>query len=345
MSKPLRLLALAAVYCLTIGAGLGSAQTVVATNAPQGSSIELVLNGEAVGTATVDPSGHASLPVNLVQQLKKDQTDLYIFVEQCGDTWRVILAERGNQPPVPPADCDRRDMGLFLVRRVSTLVVNVGGASPTVLLVQGRFDPRNPRPIRPWNAAPTGPVLSAGGGLMRFSEVESVACGDVSNCSGGGFTLGYTVGAAYWFKPFLAAEVSFVKPAETTASGAGENFQFTSALDARALAVAGKVAVPAGPIRVYGKAGGTFHQATFETSQTYDAASAPGAGTQVFEVKTEGWGWLFGGGVEVWLRRRLGAYLEVDFLKLKGSPIDDAAGDLSERVMSIVLGAHVHIGR
>ena len=345
MLNPWRPLVIAAVVSVTVGVGVARAQTVVVTNAPQGSTVELVLNGTAVGSAKVDSAGFATIPVNLVTQLKKRETDVYVYVETCGDARRVIMAERGQQPAAAPSDCDRRDMGLFLLRRVSTVVVNAGGPTPTVLLVQGRFDPRDPRPIRPWNSAPTGLILTGGGGLMRFSDVESIACGDVTDCSGGGFKPGYTVGATYWITPYAGAEVSFVRPAEITVDGAGTGFEFASSFDVRVLTIAGKGAVPAGPVRVYGKGGGSFQQATFTTTQTDTDAATTEERTQTFELKTEGWGWLFGGGIEVWIKRNLGVYAEATFLKLKGSPVDNAEGTLNDRIMSIVIGGHVHIGR
>jgi hypothetical protein len=263
------------------------------------------------------------------------------------------MAERGQQPAPPAEGCDRSDMGLFLLRRVSTVVVNVAGPNPSVLLVQGRFDPREPRPIRAWNAAPTGLVLSAGGSLGRFSDVRLLSCGDATDCGGGGFDIGYTAGVTYWILPYLGAEVGFVKPREAAIEGSGAGFQFTSALDARALTVAGKVGVPAGPVRVYGKGGGALHQATYATTQTNDDTTVTidnvtrtiEGGTQTFELKTEGWGWLVGGGMEVWLTRWFGIYGEADFIKFRGDPIDDADGRLDDRLTSFVVGARIHIGR
>lgn len=353
MMNPWRLLACAAVVSGTLGVGVGSAQTVTVTNAPAGSTVELVLNDKTLGSAPVDAAGYASIPVNLEKTAGKPETDVYVFIDVCGSVRRVILAERGQQPGPIAADCERRDMGLFLLRRSSSVIVNVGGVNPTVLLVQGRYDPRNPRPMRAWNAAPTGLVLSAAGGLMRFSNVETQSCGNVSNCEGGGFGIGYTLGATYWIKPYLAAEAGFVRPQEVTIEGSGSGFQFTTSLDPRVFTIAGKAGAPLGPVRVYGKGGGTLHQATYLTTQTNDPTTVtidgvsqtiPG-GTQTFELKTEGWGWFFGGGMEVWMKRWFAAYAEANFMKLKGSPVDDSEGAFDDRLMVIVLGGRIHIGR
>ena len=353
MIKGWRPLGLAAVVSLTIGAGVAAAQTVIVTNAAPGSNVDVVLNTAVAGSAAADPGGYATIPVPLFAKQAAREADVYIHVDMCETSRRVVIAERAQQPPPPEANCDRRDMGLFLLRRVSTVVVNVGGVNPTVLLVQGRYDPKNPRPIRAWNAAPTGFVFSGGGGFMSFSDVESISCGNLANCEGSGFDLGYTAAATFWFKPFLAAEVAFVRPGIATVEGGGSNFGFTSELDSRILTVAGKAAAPLGPIRIYGKGGGTLQQSTYTTTQNVSDQTVtvgnvqqliPG-GTQIYELKTEGWAWMFGGGLEVWVKRWLGLYAEGSFLKLKGSPVDDAEGELSDRITSIVIGAQVHIGR
>jgi hypothetical protein len=341
MMKPWRPLALAAVVSWTLGVGVVTAQTVTVTNAPAGSPVELVLNNKAVGSATADAEGFATIPINMAANLAgKGETDVYIHVDMCAESRRIIIAERAQQPPPPGEGCDRRDMGLFLLRRVSTVVVNVAGPNPSIRLVQGKYDPKDPRPIRAWNAAPTGLVLSGAGSFARFSDVETTACGNLSDCDGEGFDFGYAVGATYWIFPFAGAEVGFVKPSENTVTGAGTGFQFSSGLDVRMLTVAGKGGIPAGPVRVYGKGGINFHQATFTTTQTDEGQS----GTQTFELNTEGFGWLFGGGLEVWMKRWLGVYAEGTFSKVKGNPVDDAEGTMDDLYTSFVVGGTIHFG-
>lgn len=341
MMKPWRPLALAAVVSWTLGVGVATAQTVIATNAPAGTPVELVLNNKTVGSATADADGFATIPINMAANLAgKGETDVYIHVDLCAESRRIIIAERAQQSPPPGEGCERRDMGLFLLRRVSTIVVNAAGPNPTVRLVQGRYDPKDPRPIRAWNAAPTGLVLSGGGSFAKFSDVESIACGNITGCDGEGFDFGYTLGATYWLFPFAGAEVGFVKPLENTVTGGGEGFRFSSGLDVRMLTVAGKGGIPAGPVRVYGKGGVNFHQATFTTTQTDE----DGTDTQTFELNTEGFGWLFGGGIEVWMKRWLGVYAEGTFSKIKGNPVDNAEGTMDDLYFSIVVGGTVHFG-
>jgi hypothetical protein len=352
MRQPWRPLALAAMVILT-AAGAASAQTVIATNAPASTKVEVVLNGTTVGTAAADAAGHATIPVNLAANAGgKTETDVYMYVDICADLRRVIIAERGQQPSAPGDGCERRDLGLFLLRRISTVVVNMGGLNPTVLLVQGRFDPREPRPVRGWNAAPGGLVLWGGGMMRTFRDAKAFACGNLSDCSGGGFNTGGVVGATYWVKPFMGADVSFMKPAEALIDGSGDGFEFTTRQDVRFVTLGGTIGIPTGPTRVYGRGGATFHQGTFATTQrtedttvTVDGVTStiPG-GTQTFELKTEGWSWYFGGGLEVWVKRRLAIYGEATFSLLKGEPVDESDGAMDERVTAIMLGVKFHIG-
>jgi hypothetical protein len=196
-------------------------------------------------------------------------------------------------------------------------------------------------------------VLFGSGALTKFRDVQLLSCGDLSQCSGGGFDPGYTAGAAYWILPFVAAEVGYMKPADAKVEGSGQNFRFNSVLDARLLTIAGNVGVPIGPVRLYGKVGGNFHQATFTTTQTNDdvtltidgVSQIVKGGTQTFELKTEGWGWLFGGGMEVWAKRWLALYGEAGFAGLKGHPVDDADGAMDDRMTYLLVGARVRIGR
>jgi hypothetical protein len=135
--------------------------------------------------------------------------------------------------------------------------------------------------------------------------------------------------------------------------GSGQTFRFNTFLTADVLTVAGKVGGPVGPVRLYGRAGGNFHRGTFGTTQTTDdttitvdgvTVAIPG-GTQTFELVTEGWGWLFGGGMEVWMRPSVAIYGEVTFAALKGNPVDAAEGGLNDRLTAFTIGAKFKLGR
>jgi hypothetical protein len=343
---------LAAVLLLAIP-HVARAQSVLVRSAPAGSTAEVVLNNTPVGTATVDADGNASIPLDLAAHGVKPDVDVHLHVEVCGTTTRVLVLERAVQPPPADAGCDRRDVtGLFFLRRVTTLVVNIASATPTIMLIQGPFRPGDEVVTRSWRAAPTGLVLSGGAGLGNFSNAVALACGDVQGCTGDGAGIAYTGGVGYWVLPFLGAEATFTIPADMTASGSGNAYRFDSRFDSRLVTIVGKAGVPAGPVRVYGQFGALFHRSLFRTDQTDDdqtvtfdgvAQTIPG-NTQTFELPTEGWGMLFGGGLEVWISSRIGVYGEFGRGVMKGSARDDREGSIDERFTSVFGGIRLHIG-
>jgi hypothetical protein len=357
-----RPLALAAALNVTVAVGVATAQTVVVTNAPPGSKIELVLNAATIGSATPDASGIATLSVGLSAHGGKTETDAHIFVDVCKELRRVLLVERGQQPPAPGEGCARKEIaGLFLVRRVTTLVVDVGAAAPAVWLRQGPAPERwlKPEPeaqegaARTWRPLPTGLVLFGSGGLNSFGDAVSLACGNVTPCSGKDRRAAYTFGGDYWVTRFLAAEGSYLKPAQVTTSGSGDIYRFNSSLDTRIITVAGKVGVPIGPVRAYGKVGATYQRSTSTTTETIDdrTVTVDGVdqivkgGTQTLAIRTEGWGWIAVGGLEAWVSRRVAIYGEVGGAALKGSNVDSGEGKLDEPVTIILLGIRLKVGR
>jgi hypothetical protein len=353
MMKSWRPLALAAAFNLIAGIGVAAAQTVIARNATPGSTVELVLNDTALGTATADPRGDATLPMNLSAAIQKAETDVFVFVDVCESLRRIVVVERGLQPQAPPAGCERREVvGLFFVRRVSSVVVDVGAVNPTVWLRQGAVDLHPPRPSKVWSPAPTGLVLFGGGAIARFRDPLTVFCGNVVDCSGDKSRIAYSVGATYWVTNFLGADVSYLQPAELSFSGSADTYRFNSFLDAHVLTVSGKGGIPIGPARVYGQFGANYHRATFGTTETIDdktvtvdgVAQTITGGTQSFTLKTAGWGWAWGGGFEVWINPSFGVYAEFGRAQLKGNAIDDTAGENDDRVTPLIVGARVRIG-
>jgi len=335
MSRPWRLLVLAAALNATAGAAAAAAQTVMVRSAPPGGTIELVLNSTTVATATADESGAATLAVNLAS-IGKTETDVFIYVDVCENNLRrIVLAERGTTA-LRPGNCDRRDVtGLFYVRRISTLVMNIGTPVPTVLLRQG---PYRPRPPRVWKPAPTGLVLSGAGAWTSMRDQILVSCGTVEECSGSNGGIGFTVGATYWLARWLGAEVTYIRPGQATTKGTASGFEFTSAFDADVVTISGTAGVPAGPIRVYGKGGGNFHSATLTTVQKL------GDQSQTLLLKTEGWGWGFGGGIEAWITSRFAIHGEFNFNILRGDAVGGVEGRLDDRLTSFVVGGRVRIG-
>ena len=346
-----RALALAPAFVMICGADAAMAQTVIVRSAPPGSTVEVVLNAAPLTSATVDAAGDARLAFNLTTAAGKTETDVSIYVDVCDKVRRVVFVERGMQPPPQGADCERRQIvGLFIVRRVSTLVVNVGGPNPTVLLRQGSVDLSPPRA---WSSAPTGLIVFGGAGLATFRDAVAIACGNVTPCDGDETRFTYTGGAAYWITRFLAVEGSYVKAANVTVTGSGNTFRFDSFLEPHLATVSGKVGLPLGPVRLYGQVGANYHRATFGTTQTVDDVTVTIDGveqtiegaTQTFEQKTAGWGWQLGGGAEAWVAARLAIYAEAARFVIKGSARDDSEGSIDERVTAYLFGARIRIGK
>jgi len=335
-----RLLAIAAALNLTVCVGAASAQTVIVRNAPPDSTVEVVLNDIPAGTGKANEKGDVLVSVGMSEHLMKTETDAQIFVDICPTLRRVLVIERAVQVPVQDAGCTRRDMGgMFLIKAVSSLVIDVGGPSPTLLLRQGKV---SLDPPRVWKPAPTGLVIFGGGGLTKFGDVIVTACGTLSPCSGDQTTTGYTFGVGYWITPIFGGEAAYVKPGNATAGATTDTFRFDSEFDAQVLLLQGKVGIPLGPIRPYGQVGGTYHQAKFHTNQTMTQQPSPN--TLSYELRTRGWSWTFGGGVEIWFSSIFGIYGEFNSSGVKGVAEDDAEGLVDERMMSVLVGARVRLG-
>jgi len=355
MMAPWRPLAFATALNMTVVVGVTTAQTVMVTKAPRGATIELALNAATIETTTADATGKATLLVNLSSRGGRTEADVQIFVDVCGDLRRVLLVEPGLQPQPPQIGCTRRELaGIFLMRQITTMVVEVTASAPAVWLRQGpvptvwlgeesgRISSKQLR--RP---SPKGLVLFGGGGLASFKYATSVACGNVTDCTGKDSRLAYTAGGAGWGAPGRAGGASPPQPAPPTASGSDVFYRFNNSLNTSMWTVAGKVGLPLGAVRLYAQAGADRHQATSTTTQTNDDrpyTDADGVvqtfkgGTQTFVLRTAGWGFSYGGGIEVWVGRKLGIYAEVERAKLVGASRDGDAGQMDERVTAIRLG-------
>jgi hypothetical protein len=336
MIKSWRLLIAAAVNVIA-SVGIATAQTVLVKHAPAGESIEVVLNSTKVATGTADTAGDASFSLDLNKSLNKTEIDATVFVDACDKLHRVIVVERAKLPDPQPAGCTRRDVqGLFWVRPINTLVVDVGSTPPSLLLTKGAYNPDSPHT---WMQSPTGLVVFGGGGIAHFRDAVAVFCGSVSPCTGDSTRVGYTAGATFWITPWLGGEGSYLKPSKVTADGSGDTFRFTSSLDVKVATIAGKVGIPAGPVRIYGMVGAAYHWATSSTTETIDTAS------QTFQFKTEGWGWLFGGGGEVWVASRVALYGEIGFAGISGSDKAGSEARIDDQIRYILGGGRVRIGR
>jgi len=346
-----RLPTLAAAISLTLGVGVARAQTVLVRNAPPDSKIEVVLNTAPVGETRAGAAGIGLVDVNLQKNVNKEETDAQVFVDVCPEVRRVVLVERALTPPSPDAGCSRRDMGgIFLVKRVSTLVIDFGGTSPTLLLRQGKV---SLAPPRSWDGGRTGFMLFGGGGFTDLANMAAIACGTgTTQCSGKESGLGFNVGAEYWLTPIIAAEGTFLKPKKATATGSGDRYHFDNEFESFVGTAAGKIGIPAGRSRIYGHVGATYHQVTFDTNETLDelttttadgvTTTVPG-GVQKYRLETRGWGWFFGGGLEVWLSGSSALYAEVGRLSLKGSAVKKEDGTTNERVTTLIVGVKARL--
>jgi hypothetical protein len=173
------------------------------------------------------------------------------------------------------------------------------------------------------------------------------------SCRDSGLSPVLSFGADYWITPFLAAEVSYVRPSDVTASGSGSTFQFDSRLETRLATVAGKAGVPVGHARLYGFGGMNRQQTTSTTTETISDTTVVvdgvtqtiKGGTQTFAQKTQGWNWLAGGGVEAWLTSRVAFYGEFTLAKIKGEPISGGEGGIDDQAMLFMVGARLRLGR
>src|SRR4029450_838243 len=217
MMKPLRLLSLAAAFALSAGAGTAAAQTLYVRKAPVGSTIELVVNSTKAGSAQTDANGDVRIPIDLSTRIKKDEIDARVYVDTCGQNRRVIITERDGAPPPTDSECTRQEItGVFLIRRVSSVVVNVGGPVATLLLRQGSYSLRARGPRR---SAPTGLGGSAGATMVNYADALDFGCSGVPTCSGDDSGFSYTVGAEYWFSKFVSAEGGYFKPPDPHTGG------------------------------------------------------------------------------------------------------------------------------
>jgi hypothetical protein len=367
MMEAWRPLACAAALNVIVAGGVATAQTVVVTNAPPGSTIELALNAETIGSAKADAAGQATLAVNLADHGGKTETDVRVYVDICASLRRVVLVERGLQPEPPGETCARRELiDLLLLRRVTSLVVDVKETNPAVWVRQGpvpaawlRQGSEEVAAARNAMELPTGFVLFGGGGFVKFRDAVAVACGSLANCTGDLTGVGITGGAEFWFTRYLSAEATYLKPSDVTATGDGGYYRFNSILSTHVFTFAGKLGVQAGPVRIYGKGGATYHRAMSTTMQTIDDRTVTvgdptvggtteeivKGGTQVFELDTSGWGWMFGGGLEGWVSPTLALYMEGGYDQIRGADRSNGEGLIRDRVIYAVMGIRVHLGR
>jgi len=330
-------------------ARIAAAQTVIVRNAPPGAPIELVFNADRVATATADATGTATLSASMIGGVAGGEAGVHVSVDTCGQQRRVVLAEAGLQAAAAQVGCLRATVrDLFSLQRMTTFVVDVTGETPLVWISQGPAprqwlgDVTEDSSGRSWAAAPVGVILSGGGGGASFANAVAQSCGDAATCTGSSLRVGATAGITYWFARSFAVDIGFLRPARVATSGSGTSFTFDGALDTRVVTIDGKAGRQIGPVRLYGL-GGVNHLSALST--TVQTVTVGGSGTETFAFKADGWGWMFGGGIEWWILPRVGFYLEGNELKLKGTAVDNGQGSIDDTLIYATAGVRVAIGR
>lgn len=323
--------------CMTILglAGTAAAQTVVVRGIPAGSTAELA-QGTAVATAKADAAGDATLTGSLT-----DPADVRVnlYVDTCESSRRVVIAERDSAPP-PGAGCTRAAIpGLFVIRSVSTIVVNLSGANPTVILRQGPFDFR--RVQRAGSEPAEGLMIFGGGGWSKLHNARGVSCGDIAECPGSDSGFGFGGGIGFWLTQYAGVEASYYKPAKSLFEGAINNSLFQTTIEPHVLMFTAKLAVPAGPVRIFGQGGATYQRSKIATRQdSVDQIE------DRFEIRAAGWGWTFGGGLEAWLSNSIALYVEGGRAALKGPGVETGGeGRLDERMTFFLAGLRISLNR
>jgi hypothetical protein len=340
MARLWRLLAIAAALNMTAGAARAAAQTVLVRNAPPGIDVEALLNDAVTAKGTTSPSGEVSLDL----KLPGTELDANIYVDVCGKSRRVLVVDHNKRPSPPPDGCDRREIsGVFWVRPINTLVVDVGPAQPSMLLIRGTYNPPKPPPAEGDEAAhtlfptPTGLTLFGSGGLGQFRDAIAVTCGNVA-CNGHDGGLAYSFGGGYWFTRWLGVQGGYLRPRQVAAKG-GDTFTFDSKFDVDVFTVAGMIGIPMGRVRAYGLAGGDYHQSTTNLTETIDTA------TQLFTQRTHGWALVVGGGGEVWVTKKVALFSELSVSRIKGKAEDKGEGQVDDRLRYFGIGVKVRLSR
>ena len=351
-----RALALAAALNASLLVGTVSAQTVIVTKAPPEATVELFLNGSKVGSMPASATGEATLALDLKARDGRTEMDARIYLDTCPGVRRVQIVERGLEAPALQSGCGRKDLiPLFLMRQVTSLVVDATEGSSDAWLRQGPApkswltttpDDNGPAGARSWPPAPSGLTVFGGGAFTSNTNTRAIACGNSADCSSNGYRPAFTAGAAYWISPNLAVEGSYVKPGNLTVTGGDQAYIFRSELATDIVTVGGKVGGQAGPVRIYGFGGMNYQFSDFSTLETTgdftitvdEETQLIAGGTQELLYQTKGWGWMFGGGVEIWVAPKFGIYGEFARLKLNGSDTRGGEGTLDDHLTTITIG-------
>ncbi len=337
-----RLVAMTAAVVIAT-TGVGSAQTVYVRNAPAGSTVDVIVNTASAGTGQVDATGEAKVGFKLPDG--KTEMDSSIYVDACDKLRKVLIVDHMRQAPPPAEGCDRREIaGIYWVRPVNTIVVDVAGLTPSLLLVRGEYTPPKPTaegdeeaPARP---LPHGLLMFAGGTYTNFRDAGPLACGNATPCNQTTTGFTYNFGATFWLTRFVGVEGSYIRPHEVSASG-GDTFSFNTTIDSDVWTVLGKLGAQVGVVRLYGQGGMNYHEATNKTVETIENIS------QTFQYQTKGWSWVFGGGTEIWLgeKQRMAIFADGGIMRIKGKAESGGEAQIDDRMKYISVGLKLRLTR
>ncbi|MDQ3069692.1 MAG: porin family protein [Acidobacteriota bacterium] len=333
-----RPLALAAA-CVALSAAAASAQTIVARNVPAGSTVEVLVNSTLSGSGVANAGGDATIVINPPLRAAKAEAPASIFVDTCAAVRRVIILERDVEAPAPAEGCVRRLVpGTFIVRGISTVVVRMDAANPSVLLRQGSF---SLAPPRTWRGAPLGFIVFGGAGLTGFRDLGFLACGNIVPCDAKDSGAAYSIGTAYWLAPAFGVELSYLIPSDTRVVVAGDAFSFDTTSESHLLLLGAKLAVPLGPVRLFGGGGANYHRATLTTNQTTVGSTIK----DTFQLTTAGWGWQVSAGGEAWVAPAFAIYAEAGTAWIKGKARRPGDGEVNDRATFVMVGLRVNVKR
>jgi hypothetical protein len=357
MRRPWRPL-VAAVLSVFVIPAIARAQTLIVRNAPANAPIEVTLNAAVVGKATGDAAGDARIPVTLLPTREELEVSVHLAVDSCGDLRRIVLAERTTVVPPPAVGCDRRDVpGTFVMRRITTLVIDVAKTEPAVLISQGpppaswlRDDARMGRLI---DATAPGLTLSGGVSFLGFRDIVGVNCGNVAPCKATDYRPSFSVGATYWLKRGLAADVVYMRSGGTTAAASDEDFRFDSEFETEVITIGSTFGVPVTKVRPYGRLAFAYHIAKNSVTQTLDDTTVTIDGVEVvipsvtstFIHRSGGWGVLGGAGIEFWWKPPFGIYVEAGLTKLMSKDLDGGQTEFDDRMTFLLAGGRIYLGR
>ena len=334
MSNLLRLLSLAAVLNIA-AAAVADAQTVVVRGAVPGEAVEVLVNGGPPTAGTIGPDGMATVTITLpANPAGRAEMDARLTVDACGSMRRVHIVERTQLAPAASEGCTRSEVsGVYWIRQRSTIVIDIAGAIPSVLLRQGEWNPNAPVA----RTVPRGLVAFGGGGISGMSEAAAIACGNVGDCGDDGYVGAYNLGATFWFTRWLGVEGSYLRPSRSVVEGTGFGYTFSSAFDADIVNAVLKIGVPVGPVRIFGQGGGTYHDGNTKMTQTI------GEATQVVDTRTDGWSYTYGGGLEAWINDRFALYGEAGQTKIKGQERLAGEIEIDDKLTHFLFGVRFRI--